>query len=95
MENEQIKKWVYRLFYIARDDYGSTGKHYDDAVEVINQIRQDTLRQVLPEKQDICWSELNDKEIIARECEKYGGNEMIDKIQNKAKELWGIELNNN
>ena len=51
--------------------------------ELILQIRQDTLRQVLPEKLGESTTSYG-----------FGCDDMIKRIINKAKELWGIELNN-
>lgn len=49
----------------------------------IKAIRQDTLRQVLPEKLGESTTSYG-----------FGCDDMIKRIINKAKELWGLELNN-
>ena len=59
---------------------------------IIQQTRIDTLRQVLPNKVDVRWNEAESPISIARESGNYGRNECIEDIEDKAKELWGIDL---
>lgn len=77
-------------------------RKYGDVTRILEnmtkEIRLDTLRQVLPKKEWFIYLQesLDDlsREQLEENSVRVGINTCIDKIEAKAKELWGIDLIN-
>jgi hypothetical protein len=83
MEND--KELIFRFSKIVRDNFNSSEEIMVEAQKVINDIRQDTLRQVLP---DI----METPSAYPWEGVSAGHNQCREDIIDKAKEIWGIDL---
>lgn len=92
---ELSETWV-DFAFDGEDEYNTQGFEYDEAVDFIKkllqQTRLDTLRQVLPEKLDVRGDDTKNPISIARESGNYGRNECIEEIEQKAKEIWGFDI---
>jgi hypothetical protein len=95
MENEDwktgLRMQLYNVFKTMQQLSGYSDKQYEEKIKtilssvhiegLINQTRQDTLRQVL-DNHKVYISDLDETGILVKD------------IKRKAKELWGIKLNN-
>ena len=96
MDNDKLwADWHGKLDRIADGTAGGQMKNFDDFIQ---EIRLDTLRQVLPKKEWFIYLQesLDDlsREQLEENSVRVGINTCIDKIEAKAKELWGIDLIN-